>query len=81
MWMFPNINLLAPIFKKMWGNVFEEILACKKMVKQGTPLIKIIEIFFTTFALSILDHKKCSITLRMTIRTRQNMVTSLNRDR
>jgi hypothetical protein len=60
--LLPNINLWAPISKHMWamwGNVSkEEIIACKKMAKQGIPLIKYHKIFFQNLCIILFQPQE-----------------------
>jgi hypothetical protein len=42
MWLLPNINILTPIFKHMWAK-WENVIICKRMAEQGSPLIKTME--------------------------------------
>jgi hypothetical protein len=40
----------------MWGNVSkEETITCKKMAKQGTPLIKDYRIFFQNLCIILVE--------------------------
>ncbi len=79
-----HINILAPIFKHMWamwGNVSkDEVITCKKMVEQGTPLIKNHKIFFQKLYIILVQPQECLIVTRMTIQTKQDLVMGINHD-